>query len=51
MTDLYCYVYPHGPYGLLEFGIRLLLLEADLAITTLLNTIIRPTYVVNQSDF
>ena len=27
--------YPHGPYGLLNFGIGVLLLEADLAITTL----------------
>ena len=46
VTDLHFYVYPNGAYGLLEFGIGVLLLEADLTITTLVNRIIRPTYVV-----
>ena len=45
VTDLHCYVYPHEPYGILEFGIGVVL-ETDLTITTLVNRIIRPTYVV-----
>ena len=41
VTDLHFYVYLHGPYGLLEFGIGVLLLEVDLTIQNY-----RPTYVV-----
>ena len=36
VTDLHSY--PHGPYGLLKFGIGVLLLEAELG-----HRIIRPT--------
>ena len=33
-----------GPYDHLKFGIGVLLLEADQAITTLVNSIMRPIY-------